>query len=191
MAIDPNGPLTQYRAQIDANELAVASRLPIAAANAATAGIGYGGISLSSLTAMPDIDSTWRTIVGWDMGLLLNPVNVTQAFATNGLLIEKDGVWNAYAKVAMSFTDVNNGRSLQLRLFNQTQGVAVGSPLTYFVGRDQNGVNIILNRLYEVDINFVGDVFVLQVASVDDTFTGVMNVGSIFQASFSDLYGGF
>lgn len=56
---------------------------------------------------------------------------------------------------------------------------------TYFVGRNQAGVNMSFTALVNVPVNRVGNLFQVQLASQSDTFTSVTNIGSLFQVTHS------
>ena len=191
MPLDPNGPLTQYRAQIDANEAAIAQAINITEANENLGGAGFGGIGLTIVQAMAEINDNWLNITGWNQALLTNPRDVIQNFAGGGLQITKAGVWNCHVKLALSFIAFNAGRRIRMRIYNASKSTPAIEDVDFYVGRDQDGVNIIFDSLVEVPETALGDLYILQVRSEEDFFMTPVNQGSLFQAFYVDLYQGF
>ena len=191
MPIDTAGPLSQLREQIDQNESEIAQRLTIAEANANVGGAGFGGLILAGPSALANIGASWQQLTGFTSGLLITPRDVVQNVGQNCLQFNKAGVWNIYSKVTLTFADVNNGRSIQMRLFNQTDAAEVITPITYFIGRNQDGINIIFNRLLSIPVEHLGDLLVLEISSATDAFSSVVNLNTILQATYVDLYQGF
>jgi hypothetical protein len=191
MPIDPAGPLTQFRTQIDQNEADIAQCVSIAEANANVAGAGYGGIMSDTPAPIATINSTWQRITAFSSELLPTPRDIVQDVDADGLRFNKAGVWNVYAKITVSFDDLNSGRALQMRLYNfddSSEGIA---PIPYFIGRDQEGVNLVFNRQFNILPAQLGHLLTLEINSTIDTFTNPVVLHTILQANYVGLYQGF
>lgn len=143
---------------------------------------GYGGIGLDGPTAVPSITGSFQTLTGWDQALISAPFEVVQDYPNNGLVLGKVGVWSINVKVSLTFAEENAGRTLRLRIFNTVTQAVPSTEFVFFVGRNQAGINMNFNVPAEVSAPDVGDLFVIQIASVD-SFTNVSNIGSIFDVN--------
>lgn len=154
------------------------------AAIAAFVAAGYGGIGVDNEVAMPNITGAYQTLTGFDLALIPAPKGVVQDFPNNALIFNAEGIWQLSVKVTLAFAESNAGRQLSLRIWNNTSGSPSGVEFIFFVGRNQAGANLsfVLNGSFPADA--VGDEIQLQVAApTGDTFTGVSNLGTIFQAN--------
>lgn len=144
----------------------------------------YGGISNSADVSVSDITSTFQTLSGLDTGNITSPKNIAQDTINDGLSFDISGVFNLSGHVSLTFVEVNAGRTIELRFFNVTAGVPIGTTgAVYFVGRNQGGVSMPFNLTLDVEAAHIGDLIVLQVASAVDTFTIVNNISTILQAN--------
>jgi len=141
----------------------------------------YGGIQQTATPAMADIDATFQTIA-FDAVTLTNPRGVIQDFANDALIFNFEGIWNVRFQISIAFTDINSGRELQIRFFNNSTTTA-GPEINYFVGRNQAGLNAFFAVNTEIPAAELGDEFIIQIASAADTFTGVSNEGALFEAN--------
>lgn len=142
---------------------------------------GYGGIGVDAVKAIGTIDSTFKTIEGFDIDLIATPLDVTYDKANHGLKLDRQGLWEFTIKVALTFDEVNAGRQIQLRSYNATTATAGSIEFNYFVGRNQAGVNIPLTIAIDAPPSNVGDLIQLQIGSATDTFTNSSNIGTIYQ----------
>jgi hypothetical protein len=150
--------------------------------NEVYASAGYGGIGLNAQTALPDITTTPTTIQAWDTAIVATPKDVIQDFANNGLRVLSPGIWMVNVKITLSFAEVNNGRSIVLRFYNETKATAGADSFTFFVGRNQGGINLTLTFIADIPEADLNDLFVLQISS-PDAYTTVVNLGSYFEAN--------
>lgn len=142
---------------------------------------GYGGIEQTGTPAMSDIDSTFQTIA-FNAATLTNPRGVVQDFANDALIFNSEGIWKISVILSISFVDINSGRELQVRFFNADTTTA-GPALTYFVGRNQAGINIFFSINVEIPQVVVGDKFEIEIGSAADTFTVVTNEDARYEAN--------
>jgi len=145
---------------------------------------GYGGISLTADAVQPDIDATFKTLVGWDGAQIANPRFITQDFANDGIRFNAEGVWLMNIQATIFHNEVNAGRIMQLRLFNATEAVAIGNPIAFGTGRNVSVTNLVIaGVLVDVPDTFLNDLVVLQLNSPSDTYTSVTCIGGAFSAS--------
>lgn len=142
---------------------------------------GYGGIGVDAVAAIGTVDSTFKTITGFDIDLINTPKGVTYDKANNGLKLDEVGVWEFTLKVSLTFTELNAGRQIQLRSYNDTTSTPGGATFNFFVGRNQSGANLAVTLAVEVEESSVGDLIQLQVGSASDTFTSTDNIGTVYQ----------
>ena len=142
---------------------------------------GYGGIGVDAVTSVGTINSTFKTLTGFDVDLISTPKNVTYDKANSALQLDAVGVWEFTVKVSLTFLEVNNGREIQLRPYNLTTATPGTTTFNYFVGRNQAGVNLQFTLAVEVDDTEVGNLVQLQVGSASDSFSSSDNIGTVYQ----------
>ncbi|ABV74293.1 hypothetical protein BA3_0008 [Thalassomonas phage BA3] len=152
-----------------------------AQAKAAFVAAGYGGIGVDASNAIGTINSTFQTIEGFDIDLIATPLDVTYDKSNHGLKLDRQGVWEFSIKVTLTFDEVNAGRQIQLRAYNDTTSTPSATTFNYFVGRNQAGVNLQLTFAVEVAEGDEGQLIQLEVGSATDTFTNSTNIGTIYQ----------
>jgi len=152
----------------------------VASALAVFVAAGYGGITQDAPVGLGNITGLDQDLL-FDSSLIATPKGITQNFGSNGLVIGEQGVWKVSAVIALAFVGSNNGRELRVGILNKTQSTLVGTPLTFFSGRNQDGMNISFSFMIEVGLANVGDLFTLVIDSLADTFTGVTEISAIFE----------
>lgn len=148
----------------------------------------YGGIGLDNDTALANIDTIWQTLP-FDVETVPQPRGVTYSLGSNAMSFDSEGVWRVNAKVSLTFVESQSGRRMTLRLFNVTQGTPSTTVFNFAVGRNTDGINLAFNLVTPIDTQ-AGDVWVLQVGSAADTFTGVTAIGSVWDANRVSEYKG-
>jgi hypothetical protein len=137
---------------------------------------GYGEISLAADTPMADLGAGWET-VPFDTTSISTPKGVTYNLANNSLSLNANSVWQANINVTLTFTEVNAGRVMGVRLFNVTQGTgSLGTES--FVGRNTAGHTLTYSLLLETTT--AGDEIQIQVSGLTDTFANVTAIGAGF-----------
>lgn len=132
---------------------------------------GYGGIETNVSTAMSNINATPQVVPALEASVG-TPRNIIQDFANDGLIIEKEGIWQILIFLTLAFVDINSGRIITVEVFNDSES-AVFDDSPIFVGRNQAGVNISAGYLLDVPEAIENDLFQVRVSSAADTFTGV------------------
>ena len=148
---------------------------------------GYGQIGLDAITPLANIGATWQQLP-FDVELIAAPRRVTYNLAGDGMQIDDAGVWKFFAKVSLQFAEANQGRRLQLTLWDTFNNVAVGPLFNFAIGRNTDGANLSFTIMFEVtDTTFpIG----LAVRSESDSFSSVQAIGSIFGVTSESEYQG-
>ena len=142
---------------------------------------GYGGIGVDSTEIIGTVDSTFKTLTGFDVDLISTPKGVVYDKANNGIKLNEVGIWEFTIKVSLTFLELNAGRQIQLRAYNGTTSQPGVLTFNFFVGRNQSGVNLAATIAVEVFEETVGDLIQLQVGSVADSFASTENIGTVYQ----------
>ena len=145
---------------------------------------GYGGILKSTDTLYgPIADGGWTTVDNWDVGAVTSPEGITQDVANSGLHFDRAGAWSISITLAISFIEAQAGRVIAVRLYNVTTATG-GNGVDFFVGRNQDGVNITVpGLLAEILAGEVGNLYQIQIAGVGDAFANTSVLGGIFSAN--------
>lgn len=131
---------------------------------------GYGNIQRLNDLAMGTIGGGWHEL-DFEGSRIAQSKNVTQDFPNNGMVINQEGIWAVSFIITLSFTEVNAGRRLKVRLYNATELVAAEG-LTFGVGRNQGVVTLSGSIILDVPAGSVGDLFTVEVGGAD-TFDAV------------------
>jgi hypothetical protein len=143
------------------NEMAAIADRPLA----------YGGVGLDIPAALGDLGAGWTTLIA-DIGVLANPKDVVQDFASDGIRFVVPGFYNMAITIALEHNELNASRVSEIRLYNVTDAVAVGDGTTVGTARNQAVTNYSTLQLVEVSTAGVGDLFVVQMGNGSD-YTGI------------------
>ena len=138
---------------------------------------GYGGIRLSAPVGFPDIGAGWQTLPA-DAVTTSAPADVVQDPASNSVSVLRAGTWRADIALAFAFTDVNSGRSTNLRIVNLTT-LSAGGSVILGVGRNAAAANYSVGLMVDIGKEEIGDQFAIQIGG-GDTFTSVTINGYVF-----------
>jgi hypothetical protein len=150
---------------------------------------GYGAISLDSESARNNIDATWQTLP-FNAVSLADPVGVSYDLFNNGFAYEQQGIWRMTASIGLTFSEVNAGRRMEMRILNSTTGIPVPGEVQYAVARNTDGINLTLNLLVAVSDTAIGDIFQLQIRSELFNFASVVAIGSVWDTNHISEYKG-
>lgn len=156
---------------------------------------GYGSIKRTTPVALADIGATWQQLP-WEAVGITDPKGMAYDLPT-GMIVEHFGIWALNLLVNLAFDDANAGRDVQIRLVNVSDGTAA-TPVTFFVGRNQDGVSIPLPTLVEstggtdISISQVAatKTLALEIRSEADTFTSVVFEAGVWSFNYVSEYGG-
>lgn len=147
---------------------------------------GYSSVGVSGPILIGALAlNTWVPLTGYNLNLIQSPVGVTYT-PPNGFTFLKAGVWTFMLKIALDHDEQNSSRRLSFRVFNTTTGQPTAYEFAFGVGRNVNATSMSASFVADVLPGEVGNVFELQVASVQGTFSGVSNIGSVFSLTYND-----
>lgn len=138
---------------------------------AVTGSPAYGGVENFSNTAMSDINTTPQ-VIPTTSGAVPFPQGVVQDFANNGIIFNRDGVWNVTISATLIFLGVNNPRSYGVEFYNATKDEVIVTPLVP-VGRNTEGSTPSASLLLSVEDTAIGNLFQFRIVSTTDVFTAV------------------
>ncbi len=147
---------------------------------------GYGGVELvNSPTTGNDLGAGWDTLdYIYNGDFVTTPRGVVQDFVNGTLSTTTDSIWTVNIILSLTFPELNQGREIEVRLFNQTQSLG-GAGVPIPIARNQPG--IYFSASFMIDVVNVNDVFVLQIGN-GSTVTGITYNGARFHVSHvSDL----
>jgi len=142
---------------------------------------GYGGIRKAG-TDVPgnDLGAGWDTLSYlYDSDLTATPRGVVQDNANGTLALNQAGLWTINIVISMTHNELNQGRSIEARILNQTTGIG-GNGVVAAIGRNTPGTNIFLS--FMVDVTSVGDDFILQIGN-GSTVSAIIYNSALLQAS--------
>jgi len=142
----------------------------------------YGGIIVDSTTAIPDIDATWQTVTVFDEEMLITPRGIWQVIANDALRFEFAGVYSVNINMALMHNDVNSGRSIGIRLHNDTTNVN-GDAIIIGTGRNTAITNIsIAGVLFELETSGENNQIQIQIGG-GDAYSNVSVQSAFFSAT--------
>lgn len=150
-------------------------------------GAGYGGVIQATPVGMPALGPGWDT-VPFAAALISSPRLITQDFPNNGLIPAQEGIWLLSLNLVVSHNESNSGRVMGLRLFN-VPDAAPGPSFGIAVARNQPGTNINISGIIEISASAVGDLEIVQLSGLVDTFTNVDIDGTYSLANLSPFVG--
>ncbi len=141
---------------------------------------GYGGIIGAGVVGN-DLGSGWDTL-SYIWSGQLPELGVTSDFANGTLSLSVSKLWRISLLLALTHNESTQGRTVSVRLFNQTQSIP-GDALIVPIARNQPGSIISLSLLFDV-LN-VNDVYVLEIGNLGggDTITGITYDDVRFEAT--------
>lgn len=149
-------------------------------------GAGYGGLNQSVATAIT-LTSGWTTVPA-DQALLSTPRLVEQQIASDGVVLEQGGIWMWSVNLLVAHDVLASGRTMGIRLFNVTDSVVIAT-FDYAIAQNQPATNINTVLPVEIPDTDTGDLLVLQLSALADTFSAVTVRGGFNLANTSGLVG--
>lgn len=144
---------------------------------------GRGGIGVDTPVSIGVVNATPVVLTGFDTEVLSTPVGITQNLVNDGLIFNEVGVWVVYIKISLTMDEINAGTTIAFRFFNKTKGTYGTATYRFPLGRNTGGATIPLTLPFDITSSIVGDVIQLAVLSESDTFTSVVNAGTVFSAT--------
>lgn len=132
---------------------------------------GYGGLGLTTARLGSNIGLAWQTITGYDETTVTTPRFVEQDLANSGLVLNIEGVWLISVYFAISHNEVNAGRTMEFRFYDNDLGTGTRE-LVVGTGRNVGVTSFSGSFLAEVGSAAINDLWQVQVRS-DDSYTAV------------------
>jgi len=190
----PTGPRDPRETAQKCNNLGEATARQIAAIEAILLDLkpaAYGGMEIDSPPVVAvDIPAvTYLPITFYQSlhlpsrGCTFDPVGGTVSIDS-----EVPGVWQFILNFTIEHNESNSGRTVNVRLFNVTDGLPVGSSWPIGIGRNQPTTNFAHTFMAEVFPALTGKLFRFEIGGgpVGDTLTGVIWNGLSFDATYQD-----
>jgi len=137
--------------------------------------LGYGGLIQRSTTPVTDPPLSGWTTLPFAENLLTSPINVDQDAGNNRLALKAEGVWFAAAYgVLTAAKDNTQDRLLQVRFFNETDGVPVTpDPWPINIESQANAGQWSFTTLFEVPAALVDKYIRMELGGSPIAFTGI------------------
>ena len=140
-----------------------------------------GGIRKTTSQTLGTLNATWQTISNYQSNVFTTPIAVTSNLANGslapGLAVAATMIVNLEATLT---ADNNTGRVIDLRLWNTTDNVQVGTQtVQIFVGAYQAGFYVSISFPAQIDASAVGKTVVVQVNSTS-TISNVVVTSAAF-----------
>lgn len=174
----PNGELLHQDVRLKVNEIADK------VSNQAT---GYGGLTRQSSIAIGNINATPQKLP-FEAVVIDEPQNVVQDVVNSAISTVAVGLWRLHLGVSFSFDAENASRTIKLELYNETDGVSLGTT-SVKTGRDLAGVAAWPMIPIEIPLSAAGRSLVVRAYSEADTFTNVALDSGLFYAELVQYLG--
>lgn len=130
---------------------------------------GYGGIRLTTPTAIADLAANWETLPA-NAGQVTTPVGIGQNFATDSLQFQSEGIYLVTINATLSHNESNAGRTMGIRLYNVTDAVA-GATTGVATGRNTPATTFAYSFLVEIGTDQLNDDLRVEVGGSDSYTT--------------------
>ena len=133
-----------------------------------------GEMNVDTDAAFPDITSaTWVPVTQYDNIVPSAPRGVSLDIDNGLLRVEKPGVWLWYFLMTMAHDESNQGRNILVRWYNVEDAVGA-PPITFAVGRNQPGSNIVVFGQVEIASDDVNNAFRAELQAESTTIANVV-----------------
>ncbi len=145
----------------------------------------YGAMSTSVTSGIYALGAGWTQYTDFDT-VNVTPKGTTFNTTTDSFQINANGIYIFYFGFSFDHDESNQGRTFDLRLFNNTDSVAVGQPITIGVGRNTPATNFSFSTMFETTEAIEDDDLIVQLGNgssitgtFDDFEVGVYSVGEL------------
>ncbi len=145
----------------------------------------YGAMSTSATSGIYALGAGWTQYTDFDT-VNVTPKGTTFNTTTDAFQINANGIYIFYFGFSFQHDEDHQGRTFDVRLFNNTDSVAVGQPITVGVGRDTPATNFGYSTMFENTDAIEDDDLIVQLGngdSITGTFedfeVGVYSIGEI------------
>jgi len=141
---------------------------------------GYGGIEQTGTPGISNLGAGFQ-VVPADANLITTPVEVTQDFANDGIIVERSGVWNVNIIISLSHNEDAAVRTTEIQLYNDTDAVEIEAILVP-IARNQPRTFISLVIMVEIPESAEDDLLQIRIGN-GSTVTSVVLEAYQFSAN--------
>lgn len=132
----------------------------------------YGAMNIATPQAFPSLGGAWQPIDNYDANVIAVPRTITTDLAAGTISFSIEGVYFVSFTLIFEHNSSNSGRLTNLRFFNVTDGVQVGTDFTVGTGRNAESTSITVASPIEIDPTNVGDAVRIEIGN-GDTYTSM------------------
>jgi hypothetical protein len=148
---------------------------------------GYGGIKQTATPGMTNLGVGFQ-VVPADAKLITTPIEVTQNFANDGILVERSGVWRIDIIISLSHNEDIAGRTIEVQLYNDTDAVEIDVILVP-IARNQPRTFISLTLMVEIPESAENDLLQIRIGN-GSTVTSVVLQAYQFSVNYISEFQG-
>ena len=145
----------------------------------------YGAMYTSTTSSIYTLGAGWTQYTDFDT-LNVTPKGTTFNTTTDSFQVNANGIYMFYFGFSFQHDESNSGRTFDVRLFNNTDSVTVGQPITVGVGRNTPATNFSYQFMFETtDANEDDDLIIELgngssiIGTFDDFDVGVYSIGEL------------
>ena len=132
---------------------------------------GYGGIKQTGTPSLSDLGAGFQ-VVPADAELITTPIEVTQDFANDGIIVERSGVWSIGIIISLSHNEDAAVRTTEIQLYNDNDAAELSAILVP-IARNQPRTFISLILMVEIPESAKDDLLQIRIGN-GSTVTSVI-----------------
>ncbi len=147
----------------------------------------YGSMYTSTTSGIYSLGAGWTQYTDFDTKAVTDK-GTTFNTTTDSFQVNANGIYMFYFGFSFQHDELNAGRTFDVRLFNNTDSVAVGAPITVGVGRNTPATNFSYQFMFETTQDIEDDDLIVQLGN-GDSITGTFDDFDIGVYSIGELRG--
>ncbi len=147
----------------------------------------YGAMSTSTTSGNYSLGAGWTQYTDFDT-TNVTPKGTTFNTTTDAFQINANGIYMFYFGFSFQHNESNQGRTFDVRLFNNADTAPVGQPITVGVGRNTPATNFSYSTMFEVTEAIEDDDLIVQLGN-GDSITGTFDEFEVGVYSVGELQG--
>ncbi len=147
----------------------------------------YGGMRTSGTSASYSLGAGYTKYTDFDT-ISVTPKGTTFNTTSDTFQINANGIYVIFIGFAFEHNEQNSGRKFNVRLFNETDSVVIGSPVTIGVGRNTPATNFGYQFLTSLTDGNEDDDIAVQLGG-GDSITGTFDSFELSVYSIGELQG--
>lgn len=148
---------------------------------------GYGGIKQTGTPGISNLGSGFQ-VVPADAGLITTPIEVTQDFINDGIIVEKSGVWSVNIIISLSHNEDIAVRTIEIQLYNDNDAAEINA-IRIPIARNQLRTFISLAIMVEIPESAKNDLLQIRIGN-GSTVTSVILQAYQFSANYISEFNG-